>query len=192
MFGFWRYLALGCALAVTCQSAHACIMAVERNPADVGFADKVVIGKVTNYRIVRDLEFRKRMLANKNLSFKERQYYADPKKSLGPDYARFDVHVMQTLVGKPARRITVTWDNSTFDEPASIGTGPFLIALRDPASPMPPLRGPSATVFPNREPGTLTLLQAPCASPFLLPVSDPEVKIIRQHIAEKSKTKKSK
>ena len=95
-----------------------------------------------------------------------------------PDYAQFSVKISEILKGAVPKEIAVTWDNSTFGEPEQLEPGPYLIALRDPQSAVPPLRGPSATVFPNKEPSTLTVLQAPCAPPFIIQVSDSRVESI--------------
>ena len=78
--------------------------------------------------------------------------YEDPQESLLPDYARFDVQVKEVLVGRAPNRLSVTWDNSTFGEPEQMAAGPYLIALRRPGSASPPLRGPSATIFPTPDP----------------------------------------
>ncbi len=78
--------------------------------------------------------------------------------------------VDEVLLGQPGHLLSLSWDNSTFGEPKSLPSGPFLIALRDPHSRIPPLRAVSATVSPNPELGALTLLQAPCARPFLFSV----------------------
>lgn len=68
-------------------------------------------------------------------------------------------------------------------EPKSLPSGPFLIALRDPHSRIPPLRAVSATVSPNPELGALTLLQAPCARPFLFSVDSKEAHLLREKLA---------
>lgn len=101
------------------------------------------------------------------------------------DYARFDVIVDQVLAGKAPRMVSVTWDNSTFGEPASMPPGLYLIALRVPGSMAPPLRGPSATILPTPEPALPTLLQAPCSSAFIFPVASDEAIAVRGIIERK-------
>ena len=96
------------------------------------------------------------------------------------DYARFDVVVDEVLVGKAPKTFSVTWDNSTFGEPETLPSGPYVIALRDPAAAMPPIRGPSATIVANPDPGTLTLLQAPCSSPFMFESTSEEAAAVRK------------
>ena len=162
-------------------------MHVQTELADVRFADAVVVGRIANYRIVLDQEIRRQrrqLLAKPDLSPYLRRLY-ETQTSFLSDYARFDILVDEVLIGRPGRRLTVTWDNSTFSEPASMPRGPFLIALRSPRSKMPPLRGPSAYIAPNPEPDTLTMLQAPCASPFLFEHGSEEARAVRRIIARK-------
>lgn len=146
---------------------------------DVRYADVVVIGHIHDYRIVRDGAFRKRMMALPDLPLGMREMYQDPKKNLLSDYARFNVEVEQTLVGRVAGKISVTWDNSTFGEPEQMEPGRYLIALRRPTSTLPPLRGPSATTLPNPDPTALTLLQAPCSSAFIYRIESEQARTIR-------------
>ena len=96
------------------------------------------------------------------------------------DYARFDVVVDEALLGNVGGTVPVTWDNSTFPEPQSMPSGPFLIALRYPGSGGPPLRGPSAFISPYREPVSLTVLQAPCAVPFIFERASEDAAAIRR------------
>jgi hypothetical protein len=166
--------------ALLSAPAQACRMSAQLVLDDVKFADVVLVGRITNYTIVRDNAQRLRMLSLPNLPPDMRKLYQDPKQSLIWDYARFDVQVDEVLSGKAPRRLSVTWDNSTFGEPSELPSGPFLMALRDPSSRTPPLRGPSATIQPAREPGRLTLLQAPCASPFLFESISDNARAIRQ------------
>jgi hypothetical protein len=168
------------ALVCLCAStpAGACRFSPPLNPDDVSYADLVVVGRISHYRIVRDMEFRRKMLANPKLPADMRKFYEGPGTLL-PDYARFDVEIDEVLLGKAPRRITVTWDNSTFGEPEKMAPGPYLIALRRASSAMPPLRGPSATIMPNPEPDKLAVLQAPCAPAFILETSRDEAGKVR-------------
>lgn len=133
---------------------------------DVRHADLVLVGRISNYRLIRNEPFRQRMLNSPTLAPALREIYA----SRGPllsDYARFDIEVAEVLVGTAPSYLSATWDNSTFGEPENMPEGPFLIALRNPSSAAPPLRRSSATIFEHAEPALPTLLQAPCAIPFL-------------------------
>jgi hypothetical protein len=159
--------------------ASACRIAAQIVLDDVRHADAVLVGRVSNYRIIRDEASRQRMLSSPSLSPALREIY-EGGGALLPDYARFDIEVIEVLVGTVPSRLSATWDNSTFGEPEDISAGPFLMALRDPSSAAPPLRGPSATVFANAEPALPTLLQAPCASPFLFEIDSSEAAEIRR------------
>jgi hypothetical protein len=175
----------GCAFAAAAfatafpAASHACRIYVRPTLEDVRFADVVVVGRLVNYRIVRDQAFRRRMLASPHLPADMRKIYEDPKQGLLPDYARFEIHVDEVLVGRAPRVLSVTWDNSTFGEPDHMAPGPYLVALRRPSSPSPPLRGPSATVFASPDPKALTLLQAPCSSAFIYEIGSPQARSVR-------------
>lgn len=135
-------------------AAHACMAQAPIVLADAKYAEIVVVGRISNYEIV-----------------------GDPQRIWS--YARFNVLIDEVLVGKVSQELTVTWDNSTYSEPTSMPSGPFLIALRDPRSGQLPLRGPSATFLPNSEPNLLTVLQAPCAGPFIFPSTSDEAREIQ-------------
>ena len=147
--------------------AYACRIVVPLVLDDVSYADVVVIGRIDDYQIIRDEAFRARRLAEPNLPAQLREIYGDPTQSLLTDYARFEIQVDQVLVGRVPETISVTWDNSTFEESREMGLGPFLIALRRFSSAGPPLRGPSATILPNPEPDLFMVLQAPCSGAFI-------------------------
>lgn len=176
-------------------SAIACLEMADRELDDIKYANIVVIGRVVNYSIVRDEAFRKRYIEGfKRSADKSSPYWAEDyaratskTERFLSDYARFTVLVDEVLVGKPSKSITVTWDNSTFGEPEAMKEGPYLIALRVPASSSPPLRGPSATVLPSLEQSSLTVLQAPCAPAFILDASSAEVKTIRDMLTRPPK-----
>ncbi|HKT84936.1 MAG TPA: hypothetical protein VJQ77_02490 [Novosphingobium sp.] len=144
------------------------------------YADVVLIGRIDNYRIIRDEAFRKRMLASPNLPDKERKFYSDPKTGLMSDYARFDMKVEKMMVGKAKGTLSITWDNSTFSEPDAMKPGRYLVALRRAGSATPALRGPSATILASPDPKSLTLLQAPCSSAFIYPAESDEARTIQR------------
>lgn len=179
MTRYWRIAALLLALAAS-GPAPACRIYAGIDLTDVRFADTVVVGRIVDYRIVRDEAFRKRMLARPNLPADMRAMYESSSKTLIPDYARFEIVVDEVLAGRAARRVSATWSNSTFSLPPSVASGPLLIALRRPSSPTPPLRGPSATIIGNREPDKLTILQAPCASPFMFDSASDQARAVRR------------
>ncbi|WP_343051943.1 hypothetical protein [Mycoplana rhizolycopersici] len=162
--------------------AGACTMLARLDLDDVQYADVVVVGRVSGYHIVLDPIARERF---KSLVAKHPGLWKSTKEPSGflTDYARFKIMVDEVLRGNAPHELSVTWDNSTFGEPESIPSGPFLVALRDPSAPIPPLRGPSATGVPNLEPGTLTVLQAPCSRAFLFEVDSQEAQLLRQQLA---------
>jgi hypothetical protein len=179
MHARWLFAAL-IAAGLASPPAQACRMLAPTVLEDVRYADTVVVGRVAGYTIVRDLEFRRRMLQAPNLPDDLHKIYADPNSSLMGDYARFDVLVGEVLAGRAPRRLRVTWSNSTFGLPKNLPRGPMLIALARPGGKQPPLRGPSATIAPNREPGLPTVLQAPCASPLMFAANSAEARKIRR------------
>lgn len=182
---FWSVLELMLGTMLATTSAHACATLAEMDLRDIKYANVVVVGQIANYEIVLDPVIRQRyrdMIAGNP---KLRETLGNPK-SFTTDYARFDIRVGEVLHGKAPERLTVSWDNSTFSEPANIGPGPFLVALRDPNSPVPPLRGPSATVMPNPAPAALTVLQAPCAGPFMFEASSKEAGLVRRMLSEQA------
>lgn len=142
----------------TSKPALACMADEPIVLSDVSYADVVVVGRISEYQIIGD----------------------DPSDRLIWDYARFVVTIDEVLVGDVSDHISVTWDNSTFEEPEEMPEGPFLIALRRPSSSMPPLRGPSATILANPEPGLLAVLQAPCSSPFIFENTSEDARRIRK------------
>jgi len=149
--------------ALAGQRAEACMTSAPLVLEDVQYADTVVVGRITDYRVIPD----------------ERR-----PGGIG-DYARFDIEVDTVLKGEPPRTISATWDNSTFGEPDEIAPGRYLIALRHAGSRvLPPLRGASATILSNPDDGVPSVLQAPCSDAFIFPNASKEAaalhKILKQ------------
>ncbi|WP_395022720.1 hypothetical protein [Dongia sp.] len=167
------------ALTSAAAPAQACMAVAPLEPADIKYADVVVIGRIANYTIVLDQAWREEMkkrAQEPGISPELKEFYLTDRGFL-TDYAKFDVLVDEVLVGKAPEALTVTWDNSTFSEPESMPSGPFLIALTDPRKGlMLPLRGPSATIMPNPEPAALTVLQAPCSDAFIFETTSEEAR----------------
>lgn len=168
---FWCGTALIMA-GLASDQARACMANAPLDLADISYADVIVVGRIADYHIVPDEAFRRQM----------------GRSDAGPgmlmsDYARFTIQVDEVLRGQAPATLSVTWDNSTFSEPASMSAGPFVIALRRPNSGMPPLRGPSATVGPGPDPSALTVLQAPCSAPFIFETRSEEARSIRRRLA---------
>jgi hypothetical protein len=161
--------------------ALACLLPAPMDLHDVLRADAVVVGDIRNYELVLDPEIRRRHQEARDGSPASPGGLRDTPRRFITDYARFDIQVFEVLSGTVSARttITATWDNSTFGEPDEI-SGMYLVALRDAQSLTPPLRGPSATMFPTPEPELLTVLQAPCASAFLFERDSDFARAIRQ------------
>lgn len=151
--------------------AHACRMYLPHNADDIRSADAVVIGRVSNYRLVLDPEAR----ANWAKQYAPREM---PDGFIS-DYALFDVTVDEVLAGNPPRKFTISWNNSTFGEPKTMAAGPFLIGLRRLGSPQP-LRGPSGMTAPPPREVLFTLLQEPCSSPFMFESGSEEAAAARR------------
>jgi hypothetical protein len=170
------------ATILAAKPARACLLFSGLNINDVKYASVVVIGKIVNYEIVLDQQVRKErkeMLDRSTDKSTEYWRMMSEQKQFLSDYARFNVVVDKVLVGKSPKVISVTWDNSTFGEPEQMKKGQYLIGLRKPGSNIPPLRGPSATILPAPDPKSLTVLQAPCAPPFILEYESDEAKKIK-------------
>lgn len=155
------------------KPVEACMMSAQLNLADVLYADLIVIGQISDYEIVPG--------AAKQIRQQQADSVTVPEEVSGypGDYARFVVTINEILRGEAPQAFTATWDNSTYSEPKSMPPGLYLIALRNPQSPIPPLRGPSATVTRAPEVDRLTVLQAPCAEPFLFPAESKATERVR-------------
>ena len=99
--GWYAVMALSMMLAS--EPALACRLHREPNLDEVKQADVVVIGKITEYQVIRH-------------------------EGVG-SYSRFIVQVDQVIVGKVGDRFPATWENSTFGQPDEMAEGPYLIAL---------------------------------------------------------------
>ncbi|MBV9883674.1 MAG: hypothetical protein JO276_11750 [Sphingomonadaceae bacterium] len=182
------------ALAVVAMSgatpARACMTEAPLDLHDIRYADVVVVGRITNYRIIPDLEIRRQNALARDPAIRREMANLiggeppepedDTPGRFMSDYASFRVIVDEVLVGPAAATLEVTWDNSTFAEPESLPAGPFLIALRHAGSRLPPLRGPSATILPNPDPNALAVLQAPCSRPFMFESGSREARTVRR------------
>ena len=183
MRGLWTAAALALVTMTAAVPARACLTEAELDVEDVQYADVVVVGRIADYRLVLDPRARRdhqRSLADSPGMSPETRRQMERVEGFITDYARFTIAVDEVLAGEAGASFEATWDNSTFAEPESMRPGPFLIALRDPGSRLPPLRGPSAYIPPSPDPRSLTLLQAPCAPPFLLESESEEADAVRR------------
>lgn len=101
---YWSIAVIVLALMASDQ-ASACFVPADLDLNYVQKADAVVVGKVSNYRIVAETQ-------------------------AVPDHARFEVEVEEVLAGSAPERLSLIWQNSTFGEPSGLPPGPFLVAVR--------------------------------------------------------------
>jgi hypothetical protein len=171
-------LCLLVALSVQASPALACAKRAPLQLEDVRFADRVVRAHVTRYEMVRDEEAHRRA---KDLMAKLAPGRPRPAKvRLMTDYARITLAVDEVLLGDQVQSLTVNWLNPPYSEDFPLPSGAYVIALRTPASPIPPLRGATATILPAPEPDILQVLQAPCAPAFFFAETDKLAGQLRQ------------
>lgn len=170
---------LGCFVALS-NSANACVTRARLDLADIKYADVVVIGRISDYEHVLDPDARKRREDMMRTAPEPLKAILGKQSRFLSDYVRFQVNVDEVLSGDAPNVFPVTWDNSTFGEPDTIEPGSYLIAVRKSGAQPPPLRGASATIMPTPEPDKMTVLQAPCASPFFFHAESEEAQGIRR------------
>ena len=148
----------------TAAPAGACTEGAELVLGDVRYADTVVLGRIANYSRVPE---------------------KDDLFGLIFPYSRFDIVVEEVLKGRAPPVITVTWENSTFEQPEKIGPpGKYLIALQSPGTVVElPLRALSATIMELPEPDLPTVLQAPCSVPFIFEMGSKDAAALRWLVA---------
>lgn len=170
---FPAVLALALAMTAAPSWATACSRWRPWDPQDVRGADAVVVGQVSDYRVVLDQEGRRR---NREIRDRDPQMAArfgrGEPKSLLSDVATFDLRVDEVLVGHVPRLMRVRWDPSTFGSPDEMPDGRYLVALR---ASSPDARDPSAFVVFRR----------PCSDAFLLPGGGPEAVAVLRVLAGK-------
>ena len=134
---YWFIVALALALTAG-EPALACRTEQTIALEDVRKANVVLVGRISNYRII------------------------------SVSYARFVIQVDEVLVGRVPQRLSIHWNNSTFEVPIDLRSGPFLIALQ----------GPSTNS--DYELGSFKLLQAHCSDPFLFDSTSDEAVAVRR------------
>jgi hypothetical protein len=157
--------------------AHACLAPGTADLSDVRYADLVLIGRVQNYRIVRDEFSRQSMrrvlqdpaLPRQSREVPERQLRGD--SLLRSDYAKFDILVHRQLSGKSPRILTVALNKPAFEEPRAVPAGLYIIALRSSDSKLPAESRYRDFDLENREPTLPTVLSARCDGPFMFKVT---------------------
>jgi len=158
------------ALLFVAQPVQACVTYADMDLKDIFSADAVVTGRVSDYEIVEVGE-------------------------RGPlaDYARITLRVDDVIAGDLTGRmgennlLTITWRNSTFGEPETLGEGGrynrsprLLIALRDPQLAQSGTALDNWALLLNPEPDSLTVSQAPCSSAFIFRADNPYGVMLQQ------------
>lgn len=125
-------------------TSHACRTTAKFKIEDIVLANAVFVGELVKYEVIKPIE-------DFDLSA----------------YAVLTFVVVEDIGGEMReKRIEVYWHNSTFGMPSSLNLGRYLVAVT--TDKQPPLRGPSAAIFASQLPELPSVLQAPCADPFLL------------------------
>lgn len=155
------WIALASGLAATATPGSACVYSPPLDLNDVRHADIVVVGRIVNYRIVRDEEARRdrRVLQARwpHLSLREQLRRARRSDDFLSDHASFEVVVERVLAGQAEGVLTVRWQNSTFGEPRSLPGERYLVALRRPANLAPT----------DPRTGAMIPVQSSCSTAFI-------------------------
>lgn len=163
-------------LPFTSSAALACQFSSPLRAEQISSADVVVIGKVTNYHIVRDEDSRARRREDcrKAKSFSSKRWAEEGWKALCAqkdfisDYAQFTIIISDVLKGRAPRSITATWDASTFSEPNTFPSDLRLIGLRKPD--VAGGRLASNPMYKQRS-RFYFVMQVPCSGAFIIPAN---------------------
>ncbi|MDR2113420.1 MAG: hypothetical protein LBQ62_10035, partial [Candidatus Accumulibacter sp.] len=120
-------IALAFCFLLASPQAHACLMNARLELNDIKYADVVVIGRITDYKVVLDQEIRQR----------QKEPVASNMRFMS-DYARFRILVDEVLVGKAPKILLATWSHVWFGKSDKMEKVQFLIGLRYPHSKIPP------------------------------------------------------
>jgi len=162
----WFAAASLLATAFATMPAQACRMYQPLDMDDIQYADAVIVGRLSHYEIIPDefaRERRERILQNQPDMPGDMRVRLEGQTSFIGDYARFRITVRETLHGATPRVVTVRWDNSTFEAPASLAPGDYLVAI-------------------DTQEGETVVLQAVCSSPFLFPANSDEAREARARL----------
>jgi hypothetical protein len=177
--GMARFLLLLAVLAGCPTSALACRDEPELVLSWLGTADLVVVGHVSNYRIVPD--FHDPIAAGHRYELLQRALTATPEQRAeiqrsmrrASDFARIDLQVEEILAGAAPDELEITWDTSWFQLPDNLRPGSYLIALRAPGK---------AGASPARA-NSWTVLSPVCQSSFLVPAGSADAAAIRRELS---------
>lgn len=154
-------------------------------PLDLHLVDRatiVVIGRISNFQMVRNVAYRQAMLADPHLPKKFRKEYLGKNNTSG-DYARITIRVDQVLKGKAPITLSARWETPKFGAPETLAKGPLLIAL----SMTYPWPRPTNWRSNKRWGLSLAVLDVPCAGIFMFKARSPEADAVRAILKAKSK-----
>lgn len=141
MLRFLKVFFIALSFQTLVQPLWACQISPPLVLEDVKYADVVVVGRVSNYRMQQGMR------------------------------ARFDVHVTETLKGKASTKLLIFWHNWTFGSPKKLEPGPFLIALRKPNASDLSFEESKDASLASRKSDAMVILQDICAPAFLFPAA---------------------
>jgi len=158
--------------------AHACFGPLGLDLNDVRHADLVLVGRVQNYRIVRDERERQaiRRLSEDPVHshlFKRDLEHVQRGDPMSGDYAKFDILVHRQLSGKSPPVLTVTL-NDPFRKFGDIAGRTYVFALLSLSSNSAPGSRDLRLYLVNREPDLPTVIIVPCSATFMFEVASPE------------------
>jgi len=122
----WAAMFIAASAVTICQPAVACNTEGWELPWDFQRADKVVVGRITNYRLVPNeaegARLKEAIESGIASSYQKQKYEENLAKGLPPggNFGLFNLAVNEVLKGKSARRITVIFP---YDEWANQGPG---------------------------------------------------------------------
>lgn len=190
MHPFIRFTGVTLVMLSAVQSASGCRMRMERQLEFIDRADIVVSGEIANYEIVLDPNIREtneQRLAEPNVPLETREMIETSSYYLS-DYARFDVLVQEAIVGAPPTELSVVWNNSTYGEPMSMPSGPYLLALKKRPE-IDPVAAAASRQPIMSDPASFEVLQQDCRSAFILNEGSPEAEAARMHLQAKAEDK---
>ncbi len=183
----WSFLFVAISMVTLDSMALACAAPSLIELNDVKFANIVVIGTIIDYKIVKNEKFRRQMLKSKYLSAEDRRIYAG-SELLRTDFARFKIVVSQVLFGTAPKTLSVSWDYpESLDIPKRMANRPLLIALHWRYNDVFFRQGGSYSTLSDRDPKLVTILQAPCAGPFIFDSVGSDARAIKVILANRKK-----
>ena len=163
----WFAAALAFA-ALAFEPAYACRYHKPVDMEHLRYADLIVVGRISGFRIVRpelepDLET------------------AYPSAA----FAQFEINAEEVLRGTVPERLIVNSYAHAFMEADQLRAEPYLFALRQPSSEFPPpiIAGEEALFFSNAVADQHAVLGAICSFPFMFESESSDADMVRRFLA---------